>query len=100
MFVSAGKHEGIEKIAGLLEGKTTTVAGPSGVGKSSLINLLCPEANMETGEISRKIDRGKHTTRHSELFHMGNGTYLLDTPGFSSLNLPEMEKEELQELFP
>ena len=100
LFVSAGKHEGIEKIAGLLEGKTTTVAGPSGVGKSSLINLLCPEANMETGEISRKIDRGKHTTRHSELFHMGNGTYLLDTPGFSSLNLPEMEKEELQELFP
>ena len=97
---STFQGDGLDEIRQVLKGKTTVVAGPSGVGKSSLINLLCPEANMETGEISRKIDRGKHTTRHSELFHMGNGTYLLDTPGFSSLNLPEMEKEELQELFP
>ncbi len=100
LFTSARAGEGVEEVLSVLRGKTTTVAGPSGVGKSTLINLLCPEAVMETGEISRKIDRGKHTTRHSELFYVEGGTYLMDTPGFSSLLLPDMEKEELKEYFP
>ena len=68
VFVSAKKERGIETIRELLKGKTTAIAGPSGVGKSSIINILQPEADMETGAISTKIERGKHTTRHSELF--------------------------------
>ena len=100
LFTSAAKEEGITAIRELLKGKTTTVAGPSGVGKSSLINLLSPEAEMETGDISRKIERGKHTTRHSELFALDEDTFICDTPGFSSIYLPEMEKEELGIYFP
>lgn len=99
-FISAARQEGIEEIRDLLRGRTTTVAGPSGVGKSTLINLLVPAAGMETGNISEKIDRGKHTTRHSELFRMEAGSYIFDTPGFSSLDLDEMEKEELRYSFP
>lgn len=100
LFTSAAKEEGITAIRELLKGKTTTVAGPSGVGKSSLINLLSPEAEMETGDISRKIERGKHTTRHSELFALDEDTFICDTPGFSSIYLPDMEKEELGIYFP
>lgn len=99
LFSSAKREEGIGELKEILAGKTTAVAGPSGVGKSSLINLLQPEAQMETGEISRKIDRGKHTTRHSELFAMEEDTYIMDTPGFSSLYLEGMEKEELKDFF-
>ena len=69
------------------------------MGKSSLINLLAPEACMETGEISKKIERGRHTTRHSEIYSLGNQTFLFDTPGFSSLKPPEVEKEELRRYF-
>lgn len=100
IFTSAAKEEGIQAVRDLLKGKTTTVAGPSGVGKSSLINLLSPGAEMETGDISRKIERGKHTTRHSELFALDENTFICDTPGFSSIYLPEMEKEELGIYFP
>lgn len=100
LFTSAAKEEGITAIRELLKGKTTTVAGPSGVGKSSLINLLSPEAEMETGDISRKIERGKHTTRHSELFTLDEDTFICDTPGFSFIYLPDMEKEELGIYFP
>ena len=100
IFTSAAKEEGIQAVRDLLKGKTTTVAGPSGVGKSSLINLLSPEAEMVTGDISRKIERGKHTTRHSELFALDENTFICDTPGFSSIYLPEMEKEELGIYFP
>lgn len=100
-FTSAVTQEGVEEISRLLKGKTTTVAGPSGVGKSSLINLLAPEASMETGDISRKIERGRHTTRHSELFALDENSYICDTPGFSSIYLPDkMEKEELGVYFP
>lgn len=95
LTVSARGKEGLEDIYKVLEGKTTTVAGPSGVGKSSLINLLSPEADMETGVLSEKIDRGKHTTRHSQLLYIDNETYIMDTPGFSSLYLTGIEKEEL-----
>ena len=100
LFVSAKKELGLKVLQEILEGKTTTVAGPSGVGKSSLINLLAPEACMETGEISKKIERGRHTTRHAELIQLKGDGYIMDTPGFSSLYLPEMEKEELQDCYP
>lgn len=98
-FTSAKKQEGIEEIKQLIKGKTTVLAGPSGVGKSSMINLLYPQAQMETGNISEKIQRGKHTTRHSELFFVDEDTYLFDTPGFSSLYLEDMEKEDLRDYF-
>ncbi|MBU5331813.1 ribosome small subunit-dependent GTPase A [Anaerocolumna aminovalerica] len=100
IFTSAVMKEGIDSLQELLEGKTTVVAGPSGVGKSSIINLIQPEANMETGNISEKIKRGKHTTRHSELFYVRPGTYIMDTPGFSSLYINEVDKEELKTYFP
>ncbi|MBQ9119114.1 MAG: ribosome small subunit-dependent GTPase A [Lachnospiraceae bacterium] len=100
LAVSAQNGEGKEELKKLLEGKTTVLAGPSGVGKSTIINLLYPEAEMQTGSISEKIKRGKHTTRHSELFYVSEGTYLFDTPGFGSLYLGEMEKEELKEYYP
>ena len=99
-FVSALENEGLEQIKALLAGKTTTVAGPSGVGKSSLINQLAPKANMETGAISEKIERGKHTTRHSEIIAMGEETYIVDTPGFTSLDISEITKEELGSYYP
>ena len=100
LFVSAKKELGLKELQKILEGKITTVAGPSGVGKSSLINLLAPEACMETGEISKKIERGRHTTRHAELIQLKGDGYIMDTPGFSSLYLPEMEKDELQDCYP
>lgn len=99
IFTSVREKTGTEQIRELLQGKTTVVAGPSGVGKSSMINFLHPDAGMQVGEISQKIDRGKHTTRHSELFSIGVHTYLMDTPGFSSLYLTEFEKEDLKEYF-
>lgn len=100
MFISAKKEQGVEAVMEVLRGKTTTVAGPSGVGKSTLINCICPEALMETGDISRKIERGKHTTRHSELFHVCKDTFIMDTPGFSSLGIFDLEKEELKDYYP
>ena len=100
MFTSAMKKEGIDELQRVLDGKTTTVAGPSGVGKSSIINCLLKNKTMETGAISEKIERGKHTTRHSELLMISDRTYIMDTPGFSSLSLFDMEKEDLREYYP
>ena len=84
----------------LLHHKVTVVAGPSGVGKSSLTNSLQDGVEMETGEISKKLNRGKHTTRHSQLIELGDDSWFVDTPGFSSLYLEDMEKEELRLYFP
>lgn len=99
VFTSALEEENVDEVKELLRGKTTAIAGPSGVGKSSLINIFQPDANMETGSISEKIERGKHTTRHSELIWIEDDTYIMDTPGFSSLYTNEFEKEELKYYF-
>ena len=100
LLTSALEEEGLEMIRTILKGKTTVVAGPSGVGKSSLTNLMQGDVQMETGEISKKLKRGKHTTRHSQVIPIGKETYLMDTPGFSSLYLTDMEEQELREYFP
>ena len=99
-FTVAKEGKNIDKLKALLKGKTSIVAGPSGVGKSTMINRLIGFDHMETGELSRKLGRGKNTTRHSQLIALGENTYFCDTPGFTSLDLPEMEPEELQKYFP
>ncbi len=99
VLASAKQGEGIEEIKALLRGKTTTVAGPSGVGKSSLTNLLQSEVQMETGEISKKLGRGRHTTRHSQMIQIEEDTWIYDTPGFTSFYVEEIEKEELRFYF-
>lgn len=100
LFTNALEGDGLDKVKSVLKGKTTALAGPSGVGKSSLTNKIQNKVSMQTGQISEKIKRGKHTTRHTELIYMGEKTFLLDTPGFSSLYLQGIEKEELQAYYP
>ena len=100
LFISAAQEEGTASVREQLSGKTTTVAGPSGVGKSTLINLLSPDIQMETGAISEKIQRGKHTTRHSELITLDDSTYIFDTPGFSSLSTDFFDLEQISEYLP
>ncbi len=99
--ISASTYEahGMDVIFRILSGKTTALAGPSGVGKSSIMNMLNPDANMDTGVISKKIERGKHTTRHSEIIPVGEDTYLVDTPGFSSIYFYDMDPEELKDYY-
>lgn len=98
--ISVKTGEGIFELKEILKDKFSVMAGPSGVGKSSITNYLVPDANMETGEISRKIERGKQTTRHSELFYAGEGAYICDTPGFGSIEVFSIAKEDLKECFP
>ncbi len=98
--ISVLNEDGVKEVYGYLKGKTTVLAGPSGVGKSSLVNLIKPEANMEIGKVSEKIKRGKHTTRHSELIYIDEDTYIMDTPGFSSLYVDDIKEYELKDYFP
>ena len=100
---SAETGEGVEQLRSLLAGKLTAFTGNSGVGKSSILNCLCPELALPTGEVSEKLGRGRHTTRHVELYRLGEDTYVADTPGFSSFDTDQMDvilKENLQYAFP
>lgn len=96
---SAIEMDGVDTLKSMLKAKTSVFAGPSGVGKSSLLNDLQNEVYMETGTISQKIKRGKHTTRHVELIDLDENSYIVDTPGFSSIQLNNLEKEELSQYF-
>ena len=99
---SAETGEGVEKLRSLIKGKLTAFTGNSGVGKSSILNRLCPQLELPTGEVSEKLGRGRHTTRHVELYDLGEDTYVMDTPGFSSFDTDQMVilKENLQYAFP
>ena len=100
--VSNRTGEGYEELMELISGKTSALAGASGVGKSTILNRLIPDAFMETGGISEKSKRGRHTTRHSELFTVGDSpdTMIFDTPGFTSFDILDADEEELQFLYP
>ena len=100
---SAETGEGVEELRQLIRGKLTAFTGNSGVGKSSILNRLCPALNLPVGEVSEKLGRGRHTTRHVELYRLEEDTYVADTPGFSSFDTDQMEvilKENLQYAFP
>ena len=100
---SAETGEGIEALRDLIRGKLTAFTGNSGVGKSSILNRLCPRLELPTGEVSEKLGRGRHTTRHVELYDLGEDTFVMDTPGFSSFDTDQMDvilKENLQYAFP
>lgn len=98
--VSARTGEGMDELKQAVSGKTAALAGPSGVGKSTIINALIPHANMETGSISEKTKRGKHTTRHVEIFRADGGGRIFDTPGFTSFEIMEAEEDNLMHYYP
>ena len=100
-LISCHQNIGLEKVEDFLKDKITVIGGPSGVGKSSFINFLQSEKTLKTGEISEKLQRGKHTTRDSNMIKMKVGGYIIDTPGFSSIEVPNIEnRQELISLFP
>lgn len=100
---SAKTGQGMEELRAFLRGRLTAFTGNSGVGKSSVLNCLCPGLTLATGEVSEKLGRGRHTTRHVELYSLGEDTFVMDTPGFSSFDTDQMDvilKENLQYAFP
>ena len=98
--VSAFENINTDELRSIFEGKITAFAGPSGVGKSSIANILNPALNAETGDLSLKIERGKHTTRHAELMEIFENSYIVDSPGFTSLSIEDILPEELENYFP
>lgn len=100
IMTSSKLKRGIDELVRVLTGKISVLAGPSGVGKSSLLNILEPEINLKTGQVSEKLARGKHTTRHVELIPFSFGGYVADTPGFSQVNLPKLKKNSLDDYYP
>ena len=100
LIFSAVTGEGMEEVRARLLGKTTVLAGASGVGKSTLLNRLIPEAGMETGELSERLGRGRHATRHSEIFFLEKDSFVLDTPGFTSLDTPPLEEADAASYYP
>ena len=99
LCISAAEKIGIDCLKDRLKEKITVFAGPSGVGKSSLINEIAPHLQLKTGEISQKIERGKHTTRHAELIEFSENSFIVDSPGFTSFYLDYIKKEQLQYYF-
>ena len=99
LFINAKEQKGIDYLKEYMKGNITVLCGPSGAGKSTLINALTEKEHMETGKVSDKIGRGKHTTRHSELIEIEDG-YIVDTPGFSTLDVSFIDKEDLKYAFP
>lgn len=100
---SAVTGAGLPELRAFLEGRLTAFTGNTGIGKSSVLNALCPDLKLATGEVSEKLGRGRHTTRHVELYTLGEGTFVMDTPGFSSFDTDQMDvilKENLQYAFP
>ena len=98
--LSAHTGEGLAELLPLLQGKKTALAGPSGAGKSSLLNALHPQANSQTGAVSSKTQRGRHTTRHVEIFRLEEGGMIFDTPGFTSFEIEEADENGLSEFYP
>ncbi len=99
ILTSTVKGQGKEELMRVLEGKITALSGNSGVGKSSILNFILGGETMETGDVSRKLERGRHTTRHVELFPIKNSGFILDTPGFGKMDLPKMTSGMLADFF-
>ena len=99
-FISVLQEKGLSELKERMKGKTSVLAGPSGAGKSSFLNFFCPDSQAQTGAVSEKIGRGRHTTRHAELFYVEEDTYLMDTPGFSSMELMDLDYRELRYYYP
>lgn len=100
LFTSKYNEDSLQALKDILKDKLNVFSGPSGVGKSSLMNAIEPDFYLQTGEISEKLKRGKHTTRHAEIFKLGMGGYAVDTPGFSSFEIEGIDEYDLKNYYP